>query len=142
MKLSNNFYLQEFVPKYIFSKYKENSTWFIDNRVVALAQFVRDRYKKPVYINTWHTTKEGSFQYRGFRPSNCPYGAAKSQHKLGQAFDFHLDMPLTEVFSDIILHKEKFLSKGLRAIESIEKSRTWIHLDVRHIPNAKDLFIF
>jgi len=73
---------------------------------------------------------------------NCKIGAKRSQHKYGRAFDFTVDMPLTEVFSDIILNKEKFMKKGLTAIESIEKSRTWIHVDVRHIPNKTDLLIF
>jgi uncharacterized protein YcbK (DUF882 family) len=142
VKLSNNFYLQEFVSKYIYQKYKDNATWYVDDRLIDLAQFIRDRYKKPVIINTWHYSIEGAYQYRGHRPMNCKIGAKRSQHKYGRAFDFTVDMPLTEVFSDIILNKEKFMKKGLTAIESIEKSRTWIHVDVRHIPNKTDLLIF
>ena len=142
MKLTNNFYLQEFVPRYLYSKFKDNSTWFIDDRIVKLAQFVRDRYKKPIFINTWHYVSEGAFQYRGHRPMNCKIGAKRSMHKYGRAFDFHIEMPLTEVFADIILHKDKFMAKGLRAIESIERSKTWIHLDVRNRPSANDVLIF
>lgn len=142
MKLTNNFYLQEFVPKSYFNKMKDNATILIDDRMVKLAQFVRDRYKLPITINNWHYQKEGVYNFRGYRPANCKYGAKLSQHKYGRAFDFHIDMPLTEVFADIILNKEKFMSKGLRAIESIERSKTWIHLDVRNRPSADDVLIF
>ena len=50
-------------------------------------------------------------------------------------------MPLKEIFADILLNKELFMKKGLRAVESIERSVTWIHLDVRH-HLGDDLIIF
>tara|TARA_R110002167_G_C12437001_1_gene630439 strand:- start:150 stop:575 length:426 start_codon:yes stop_codon:yes gene_type:complete len=141
MKLTNNFWLQEFVPRSMYRKWGDNSTWFIDDRIPKLAQFVRDRYKVPIIINNWHYQKEGVYNFRGYRPANTSVGAKKSQHKFGRAFDFNCKIPLKEIFADILLNKELFMKKGLRAVENIERSVTWIHMDVRH-HFGDDLIIF
>ena len=54
MKVSKNFILQEFVPKGMYEKYGDSCIWFIDNRIIEVAQFFRDRYGKPITINDWH----------------------------------------------------------------------------------------
>lgn len=141
MKLTNNFYLQEFVPKSLYRKWGNNATWYIDPRIPKLAQFVRDRYNVPITINNWHYKKEGIFNFRGFRPSNCAWGAKHSMHKGGRAFDFDCQIPLKEIFADILLNKKLFMNKGISAVENIERSITWIHVDIRyHI--GDDLIIF
>jgi hypothetical protein len=126
----------------MYRKWGNNATWFIDPRIPKLAQFVRDRYKVPIIINNWHYQKEGIYNFRGFRPSNCKWGAKHSMHKGGRAFDFHCEIPLKEIFADILLNKNLFIKKGLSAIENIERSKTWIHCDVRYSFEADNLIIF
>ena len=101
MKVSANFYIQELVPKSIWDRWGEDSTWFISEQVVTLAQFYKDfftRYYKNKYkgikdvktvaivINNWHYVK-GGHQFRGFRPPDCTVGASLSQHRFCNAFD-------------------------------------------------------
>jgi hypothetical protein len=69
MKVSANFDLEEFIDRDTFQRYREKSIWFIDPKIIALAEFYRMHFKAPVTINTWH--KGGQFQYRGFRPPAC-----------------------------------------------------------------------
>ena len=66
MKLSKNFYLQEFVTPDLYKKWKDKSIIFIDDRLIHIAQFIRDRFNKPMTINNWNN--DGSFRYRGYRP--------------------------------------------------------------------------
>jgi hypothetical protein len=41
MKVSDNFDIREFVPKSIFNAFGVNSTWFIDKKVVDIAEFYK-----------------------------------------------------------------------------------------------------
>ena len=130
MKLTENFYLQEFVTPYLYKKWKERSVIFVDERMIYLAQWIRDRFGKPMTINNWHSG--GKFKYRGVRPANCSIGASKSQHKYGRAIDFHvIGISEKEIHEDIKDNQREYYNYGLRAVESIEKAPVWMHLDCR-----------
>lgn len=53
IKISKNFYLDEFVPRVTYNKWGEKSMWFLDDRLVLLAQFFRDYFSAPMLINNW-----------------------------------------------------------------------------------------
>ena len=73
----------------------------IDERIIQLAQFVRERFNKPVTINNWYYG--GEYKYRGVRPHNCKVGAKYSQHKSGRAFDFTVEgISIKELHQDIV----------------------------------------
>lgn len=130
MRLTDNFYLQEFVTPYLYKKWKDKSVIFVDERIIYLAQWIRDRFGKPMTINNWHSG--GKFQYRGVRPANCSVGASKSQHKFGRAIDFTIvGFCGKEIQRDIRNNQREYYNYGLRAVESIEKAPTWMHLDCR-----------
>lgn len=130
MKLSKNFYLQEFVTPDLYKKWKDKSIIFIDDRLIHIAQFIRDRFNKPMTINNWNN--DGSFRYRGYRPYNCRVGAHHSQHKYGRAIDFTISrMTIAEIHEDIKANKELYYEQGVRVIESIELAPTWMHIDCR-----------
>jgi hypothetical protein len=136
MKVSASFDLEEFVDRETFQRYREKSIWFIDPKIIALAEFYRMHFKAPVTINTWH--KGGQFQYRGFRPPACKEGAALSQHRFGRAFDCTiLGLSADEVRAEILSFPQVFLDLGLSTLENGTFAPTWVHSDIRN--TAMDL---
>lgn len=132
MEVSKNFILQEFMPKDIYSKYKNRCIWFIDPSIITIAQMIRSRFAKPMIINNWHTRKEGGFQFRGFRDPLCTIGAALSQHRFGRGLDFNvIGISSEEIYKDIIDNEFDYMAYGVTTVESIEHTPNWIHVDIR-----------
>ena len=128
--LSRNFKIYEFVTPHIYEKLYQYAFTQIDERVIHLAQFVRDRFRAPVTVNNW--IEGGDFQYRGVRPYNCPIGAKYSQHKFGRAFDFTIyRTTIEEIHEDIKKNAKLYYDNHLRAVEKMDKADTWMHFDVR-----------
>lgn len=140
MKVSHNFYIQEFVPKYIYDKFGSNSIWFVDPKVFFIAQFLRDRYNKGVTINDWMYKEQFLYQWSGFRTPRFEKYSETSQHSAGRAIDVKVTgMTSEEVFDDIVSHQGIFMQAGLSAIEDVSATPTWTHLDCR--PSKTDKLI-
>lgn len=138
-KISSYFYLYEFVPKEIYERWGDKSIWFIDRRIVLLADFIRDRFGKPMTINNWH--EGGPFSYRGFRQRSCEVGGDLSQHRFGRAIDFSIkDTTVEEIYKDINDNFDMYSKAGLTTIEDISFTTHWIHADIR-ITNLETLLI-
>lgn len=130
MSLTKNFYLQEFVTPYLYKKWKDRSVIFVDERMIYLAQWIRDRFGKPMTINNWHSG--GKFKYRGWRPPYCKVGSRYSQHKAGRGLDVSIvGISIKEIHEDIKDNQRLYYNYGLRVVESMEKAPTWMHLDCR-----------
>jgi len=128
--LTTNFRLEEFIDPDTFKKYGEQSIWFIDPRIVNLAQFIRERLGKPCTINNWYSG--GQYQYSGFRPPACTIGASLSQHRFGRAIDLKVSgMSADEVRDDIINNYDVYRKVGLTTIEDGAYAPTWCHIDIR-----------
>lgn len=127
-KLSKNFIIQEFVAEDIYKRFGSSSIWFIDKRIVELAQFLRDNFGKPVYINNWH--KGGVRDESGYRLPNTSTGAEFSQHKFGRAIDLRIkDYTSEEIRQYIRDVFPALLEMGLTTIE--KNTPTWVHIDCR-----------
>ena len=138
-KISSYFYLYEFVPKEIYERWGEKSVWFIDRKIVLLADFIRDRFGKPMTINNWH--EGGPFNYRGFRQRSCEVGGELSQHRFGRGIDFSIGgATIEEIHKDINYNFDMYSKAGLTTIEDISFTTNWIHADVR-ITNSDKLLI-
>ena len=108
MKISQNFDIREFIPKLIWDKWGTNSTWFVNPKIVSIAEFYKSfftTYFKNKYgnekvvtvlivINNWHTG--GVKQWSGLRLPQSPDYREQSQHSFINAFDCELFI----VFSD------------------------------------------
>lgn len=141
MKVSENFNLQEFVPPEIYNRFGNSAIWFIDRKIINIAQFIRGRFKAPVTINNW--SSGGSFKYRGFDP---PGGYRKStslsQHRMGRGLDLNVKGSTPdEIREDIVKNFSTYNKLGLTTIEDGKIAKTWVHLDVREIPNATEVLI-
>lgn len=128
--LSTHFSVEEFVPEVIFKAYGLNSKWFIDQRLVILAEYIRGYFDEAVTINNWNTG--GDFQNRGYRTPGSPVGAKLSQHRYGRAMDINVHgYSSDEVNKAIIDNFEKFKANGLTTIENVTATPTWTHVDIR-----------
>lgn len=128
MKISEHFDLRELVDPSTFENEGENAINFIDNRIPALLEKIRQLCgNKPMTINNWHTG--GKFQYRGFRPKYVKVGAAKSMHKSGKAVDFDVKgMTADEVRGVLRLNQIELMKLGLTRIET---GTSWVHIDLK-----------
>ena len=128
MKVSKDFSIHEFVPAMIYERYVDRSAWFIDPRLVLLAQFIRDRFMAEITINNYMAG--GNYQYSGFRDHACTIGAVNSQHRAGRAMDFRVKgLVPEEVRQDMISHFPLYREAGLTTIEA--GTPTWVHADCR-----------
>jgi hypothetical protein len=130
MKLSDNFDIEEFVPKAIFAGWNKRSIMFLDPRLIALAEFHRTFFDLPVYVNNWDSG--GAFSLRGFRPPNTTTGGNLSQHKFGRAYDSNTSgMTAKEVYDVILANEKAFMKAGLTTMENVDFTKGWNHLDIR-----------
>jgi len=130
MLIRPNFDIREFVPPEMWNNFGVQSRWFLDEDMLDLAQFYRDFFEAPVYVNTW--MNGGQFEERGFRYPDSKTGASLSQHKFGRAFDCTVEGYTPDEVRQAIKENEKlFMDKGLTTIESGEIADTWVHSDIR-----------
>lgn len=133
MKLTNNFRLAEFIDPETYKQYGEKSIWFIDPKVVAICQKLRERMNKPLTVNNWYDG--GDYSLSGFRPAGTSVGASKSQHKFGRAADVKmLGEPDNGAFllrDEITFNFEMYRELGLTTIEDETFAPTWCHFDIR-----------
>lgn len=130
IKLTKNFYLDEFVPPLILRAYGPRAIWFIDKDVVNGAQFIRDSFNRPMFANTYFDS--GEFINRGYRTPECLVGSRLSQHKRGMAIDFTIDgVSPPEVFEWFIKSYE-FTSASHKFTTIEAATPSWTHLDRRY----------
>lgn len=140
MKISQHFNLEEFVPQNVFQQWGTNSIWFIDPKIIVLAEFIRTFFNKPITINNW--TSGGQYNYSGFRDPDCPVGAKMSQHRFGRAIDVKVTgMTPQAVYGAILANKQVFMKAGLTTMEAIADTPTWVHCDIRQTGKSDILIV-
>lgn len=139
MTLAPNFTLQEFIPPDIYAERGEKSIELLDDRIISLAQFFRDRYGS-VTINNWNSG--GQYQESGLRSPFTKTGAKFSMHKFGRAIDMKFaDTTPQKVYADVMKNQKLFFEKGLRVMENIVATPTWLHIDVRYTGKVNQIVI-
>lgn len=139
IKVSFNFYLDEFIDPITYSQYGANSIWFIDQRIITIAQLLRDISGKPVTINNWLTG--GYYKESGLRRPATNTGAYLSLHKFGKAIDPKVkDLVVPEVHHLIHAFWPRFKEAGLTTIEDLALTPSWTHMDCRQT-NLKEILI-
>lgn len=163
MKISENFDVREFVPKHIWEKFKDKSAWFVNAKIIRIAEFYKsyfttyyknklgsDKVKTvAISVNNWHIG--GSQQWRGLRTAQCDQGAENSQHRYMNAFDCEIFIVMTngdrvevdykEIHKVIQANEAQFLIIGVTTIEDVSIASGWLHSDCRNIPNQKNILI-
>lgn len=129
MKVSENFTVQEFVPKSLYDRFGDKAIWYVSPWQIEIAEIVRKHFGgRPMTINNW--SFGGILHNRGTR---LPYwGGTRnvSQHKFKAAIDFSIKgVSSYIIYQEIINNPVIFQSIG--AIEHIDHTPTWNHIDCR-----------
>ena len=137
MKVSDHFVLQEFIDPITYSELGEKAIDKIDRKLIDIAELLRELTGCPVIINNWHT--HGQYKESGLRRLDSPTGAKKSAHKEGKAIDCKVvGMTISDVYMLVMQNEKKFYSLGVRQIENIAFTPSWVHIGTRGVDNEQN----
>lgn len=155
IKVSKNFYADEFIDPYSYLTLPDNGLSLIDPCIIDCTQFLRVKYGKAITVNNWwamyeQLTKEGKSveeiieiletaksirDQSGFRPAHSTVGGKGSQHRKGKASDSRGDeQELLKIIKD---NAKEFYLLGLRRIENPEITKGWLHMDTSESNHKK-----
>ena len=144
MYIPKYFAAYEVLPESYYFKFKLANQWyFFDDRILKLADIVREKFYPEfgsAIINNWYWADDDyAFQYSGYRPFLCKYGATLSPHKFGRGLDIKFEKIMQysspneaqEAYCDIRKyirqHPDEF--PGLRGLELNVR---WLHIDTHN----------
>lgn len=143
---SKYFKIQELVSKQTYEKYGEKSWMFLDERLILTLDALREYFNAPITVNNW--LWGGNLQQRGLR-TNCDEIVKNktlknslyvSQHCLGKAVDFNVKNHTVQDVYKVILENPKAFPY-IKRIENINKTPTWVHIDIANTEN-ENIIIF
>ena len=143
---SKYFKIQELVSKQTYEKYGEKSWIFLDERLILTLDALREYFNAPITVNNW--LWGGNLQQRGLR-TNCDEIVKNktlknslyvSQHCLGKAVDFNVKNHKVKDVYKVILENPKAFPY-IKRIENINKTPTWVHIDIANTEN-ENIIIF
>jgi hypothetical protein len=128
-KISDNFYLDEFIHPEIYHRFGTNSKLYLSPQLVELVQAIRTKYGKPIYINTW--ANGGRFKNSGLRDYKNPLGGKlnRSRHYYGLCADLHAE-DIKELQNHVNDNLEYYHKLGLRVVENFAFTKSWLHVSV------------
>lgn len=125
--LPKHFDLRELVAPDVYAARGAAAWELLDPRLLVAADKIREKFG-PVTVNNWHLG--GSYLESGLRDPVTGMGARLSQHKAGRALDCKFkDAQLREVYAYLLAHPDEFAE--ITVVEDIEKTPSWLHIDVR-----------
>lgn len=129
VQLTDNFYLDEFIHPNIYKRFGKISTKYISKELVDLVQLIRDKYGKPIYINTWYNG--GNLKNSGLRDYKTPLGGKlnRSRHYYGLCADLHCE-DIKELQKHIYDNRQMYQHFGLTVIENYKHTPSWCHVSV------------
>jgi hypothetical protein len=153
IKVSKFFYLDELVdPQTYFFEF-DNGLSKLDSQLFPLLDYLREQYNKPLTVNNWwsayeknkdksevlnHVLVDNSVRkYSGFRSKFCTIGAVNSAHRKGKGIDIKGNPK--ELYELIKNNATTYYNMGLRRLEDITITTTWLHLDTWNKNNVKGI---
>ena len=136
------FKVYELVDKTVYTKYKDNSVRFLDNRLLITLDVIRDILGVPMVINDWYWG--GNNQQRGLRTNICPIVKSKgstlylSSHCFGRAFDAVSAQMTAEEMRIKIARNSHNLPYPIR----MEQGVSWLHVDLNQLENQPKVIFF
>lgn len=137
-KFRQYFKTYEIVSKSVFESLDTDEIYdLLTNEIKAVMVHIRESVGLPMIINNWKNG--GPFQFRGYREVQCSIGAKKSQHREGNAFDFHFVGKNGEQGRELIILKAMVnLPYPIR----IEEGVNWCHVDCKKVDNSHKINYF
>ena len=129
IKVSDNFYLDEYVHPDIYKQFKGISIKYLNPKLIKLVQYLREAYGAPITINNWYNG--GNFINSGLRDYKNPLGKLnRSRHYYGLCAD--LKTKNIKSLQNYVYKNREFLRKnyGLTVIENFDYTKSWCHISV------------
>ena len=141
---SKHFKIYELVSPRVYDAFGEKAWMFIDPRLIATLDILRDAFGRPITINDW--AWKGVLTQRGLRENVCDIVTSKtiqdqlylSAHSLGMGADFDVDGYTGQYIRDQI----KLLSSSLPYPIRLENDVPWIHMDVMTYNQDDNIYFF
>lgn len=132
VKITDNFYLDEFIDPATYAARGTSSIELLDMRIVMGIQYLREQSGRVITINNWATG--GQYKESGLRRFDTKTGAKWSQHKYGRAIDTKWQgWTIKQAFDFVVSHQNYLIDRQLiTTIENISATPTWLHLDCRY----------
>lgn len=133
IKVSPNFYLDEFIDPVTYDRFGAKSQRYIEPNIIKAAQYLRGITGLSITINNWAT--DGAYKESGLRNFETSTGAKYSAHKFGRAADLKIgDLSSFEMWELIKANTDVLMNDcGILRVEAPEftmgKHRSWIHVD-------------
>lgn len=156
IRVSENFYLDEFIDPYTYFTDADNGRSRLDIRLIPIAQRLRTLYGNSITINNWWATFKKHeatntpmqiiemiendnriYKWSGLRTIRCNIGAPKSAHRLGKAIDPKGNEK--KMYQTIKDNAKEFYAMGVRRLEDISITNGWLHIDTLELntsPNS------
>jgi hypothetical protein len=152
IKVTENFYLDEFIDPHTYLNSSDHGLSKIDTRLFAIAQRLRDYYGRSIKINSWwwyylkyrYDIPNYRIIYRieraktiskwsGIRTDRCKIGATQSAHRIihggrGRAIDPKGDQ--NKLYQIVKENAEEFYHLGVRRLEDPSITSGWLHIDL------------
>lgn len=126
---------QELVDPDTFADLGDRSLMVFRPEALRMLDELREFLSVPCVVNNW--SAGGAYKYSGYRPHGCTVGAKYSAHRMGAGFDVRpRGMTVTEAFERIMANPMEPRVQRIRRIEDIEKTPTWLHVDVYEHPGS------
>lgn len=131
------FQLHELVPPDIFKERGHRGWELFRPEALAMLDGLRKKFGA-ITVNNW--IDGGQYRESGLRRFDSKTGAEFSMHKYGCGFDpkFAKVMP-QEAYAYIKANRSEF--PLITAMEDIEFTPTWLHVDTRNIASAEILIV-
>lgn len=101
-----------------------------DEKALRTLDLLREWAGVGLTVNNWYWN--GSRQYSGLRPVNCPVGAKFSTHKIGKAFDVISPKLTAQQLWRILEAHSSELPCPIRIEKTANgKQCTWLHFDTK-----------
>lgn len=124
---SKYFKIHELVPKHIYQKYGEGAWRFIDIKLIATIDALKEHFNTgTITINNYKWN--GPRQWSGFRTPESKYYSSTSMHSLGKA----VDMIFSDYESDAVRLYIKNNPDEFPFVRGVEENITWVHVDCRN----------
>ncbi len=157
IKVSENFYLDEFVDPDTYFNSADNGRSKVRQGMIDIAQFFRDTTGRAVMINNWWSyykknkdkkdlqdiiddilKSKTRRKWSGYRSPKCTIGSTRSAHKKEGAIDMKMKgkdgkwMSGKKMFALAKKHIDELYDLGLRRLEDPKITKTWLHCDLRN----------
>jgi hypothetical protein len=138
---SKYFKIQELIHPSYYNKFGERSWIFMQQPILIVADAIRETLGRPIVVNNW--ASGGNLSLCGLRPFDSEVGAQYSIHKFGGALDLHFSyIPPKEVYEMILDNQSFWYKLGLRRVENIVHTPTWLHIDCSNTHVENEIVVF